>query len=223
MFNEKVFGYIELPDLMEEDELLVCIEKYKQGDRVARYQLINNYLKFVIYVAKMYMEKCNYLKVEYDDLVMAGMEGLIKAIDSFDFNFNVKLLTYINRCINNQMLMYLRKFKKFNLEVSIEECIVVKSSNDELKIELFLGDNNLDPALEYIKQLEKDRIKEIIESLSEKDKEYIKLRFGFYDDIIYTQEEISQIFGVSQSYVSRKIRKLTRKLKERFKEEDIYY
>lgn len=160
--------------------------------------------------------------VEYDkrDLVSIGNIGLIKAVNTFDTSKNIEFATYATKCINNEILMFLRKIKKESIVDSIHKPIVIDPSGNELKIEDIISDNtNLTE--EYVTNETYNIIKEIIYSLNEKERNIIIMYFGFFDTKRHNQKEIAQILNISQSYISRIIKRTLIKIKTKLIELDV--
>lgn len=213
----------ELPSVLDEVQLQEYFQKYKDGDLEARNILIKHNLKLVVFIAHKYLNTCDGVKIELDDLIMSGAIGLIKGIDTYKNDKNIKLNSYLSKCIHNQILMYLRKFRKFKSDISFEGNVSTNEDGDELTIEDKYYDEKSNFVDEdIIKRVELLRIRELVEELEGIDKEVIKMSFGFYNDRIYSQKEIAEVTGISQSYISRKVRKLTKSLKSRLIEEGIY-
>lgn len=222
MSNTNLFCEMELPSPLNDDELMEQLIKSKFGDVEARNKLINHNLRLVLFIAKRYIGVCDGLRVEFDDLVMAGMLGLVKGVDTYIINKQVKLCTYISKCINNEIFLYLRKCRKVITGISLDEpfCDDLGCSN------LSLGDtisDNKDYFEVFIKECENIKIREVMMELDDMDRRIIAMNFGFIDDRVYTQKEIGEEFGLSQSYVSRKVRNISKTLKKRLKQEKVIY
>ena len=157
------------------------------------------------------------VNVDQDDLVSIGTIGLIKAINTFDMDKNIKLSSYASRCIDNEILMYLRKNKKRNADVSLEESLSFDAEGNELHLEDILG---TDPDL-VTKELEDNDLKmtlfKEIEKLPSRDKEIMKLRYGLFGSKEITQKELAEKLNISQSYISRIEKKVIKKIKETIK------
>lgn len=197
------------PPLSKEDELNYLI-KAQAGDEEARNILVEHNLRLVVFLAKKY-ENTNY---DIEDLVSIGSIGLIKGINTYKIDKNIKLATYASRCISNEILMFLRKNKKRRAEVSLEEALNYDAEGNELHLEDILGtDINLVP-LEYEKRVDKELLAKEIECLPKRDKEIMTLRYGLNNTKEYTQKEVAEMLGISQSYISRIEKKVIRKLKQ---------
>lgn len=197
------------PPLSKEDELKYLI-RAKTGDEEARNILIEHNLRLVVFLAKKY-ENTTY---DIEDLVSIGSIGLIKGINTYKIDKNIKLATYASRCISNEILMFLRKNKRKKAEVSLEDALNYDAEGNELHLEDILGtDADLVPN-EYEKQVDKEILSKEIEDLQDRDKEIMTLRYGLNNTKEYTQKEVAEILGISQSYISRIKKKVIRKLKQ---------
>lgn len=197
------------PPLSKEDELKYLIRS-KTGDEEARNILIEHNLRLVVFLAKKY-ENTTY---DIEDLVSIGSIGLIKGINTYKIDKNIKLATYASRCISNEILMFLRKNKRKKAEVSLEDALNYDAEGNELHLEDILGtDADLVPN-EYEKQVDKEILSKEIEDLQDRDKEIMTLRYGLNNTKEYTQKEVAEILGISQSYISRIEKKVIRKLKQ---------
>ena len=197
------------PPLSKEDELKYLI-RAKTGDEEARNILIEHNLRLVVFLAKKY-ENTTY---DIEDLVSIGSIGLIKGINTYKIDKNIKLATYASRCISNEILMFLRKNKRKKAEVSLEDALNFDAEGNELHLEDILGtDADLVPN-EYEKQVDKEILSKEIEDLQDRDKEIMTLRYGLNNTKEYTQKEVAEILGISQSYISRIEKKVIRKLKQ---------
>ena len=192
----------------EECELL---ERVKSGSLEARNMLIEHNLRLVVYVAKRYETDTFNL----EDLVSIGTLGLIKAINTFKQDKNIKLATYASRCIENEILRYLRKKSRMRIEVSLDEPL----SQDDEGNELLLGDVLSNDVYEVndnlLKQERQERLLESLSILKDREKEILELRFGLNGKEEYTQKEVADMLGISQSYISRLEKKILKKLKNK--------
>ena len=197
------------PPLSKEDELKYLV-RAKAGDEEARNILIEHNLRLVVFLAKKY-ENTTY---DIEDLVSIGSIGLIKGINTYKIDKNIKLATYASRCISNEILMFLRKNKRKKAEVSLEDALNYDAEGNELHLEDILGtDADLVPN-EYEKQVDKEILSKEIEDLPNRDKEIMTLRYGLNNTKEYTQKEVAEMLGISQSYISRIEKKVIRKLKQ---------
>lgn len=190
----------------EEEEL---VRRSNLGDLQARNKLIEHNLRLVVFLAKKYDNTA----YDLEDLVSIGTLGLIKGVKTYKLDKNIKLATYASRCIDNEILMFLRKNKRKSSEISFEDSINFDNEGNELHLEDILGtDNNL---VEKQVEDENDKIllKEEIKKLKGRDKEIIEMRYGLSGKKELTQKEVADKLSISQSYISRIEKKLINKLK----------
>lgn len=196
------------PPLTKEEELKYLIEA-QQGSEKAKEKLIEHNLRLVVFIAKKY-ESTGY---DIEDLVSIGSIGLIKGINTYKIDKNIKLATYASRCIANEILMYVRKNKNRKGEISFEDALNFDAEGNELHLEDILGtDDNVVPN-EIINKFDKLKLKEEINNLDERDKEIMIMRYGLFNTKEYTQKEVADLLGISQSYISRIEKKVINKLK----------
>ena len=211
-YNEVFFvgATDKLPPPLSKEEELAYLIKAKAGDEDARNVLIEHNLRLVVFLAKKY-ENTTY---DIEDLVSIGSIGLIKGINTYKIDKNIKLATYASRCISNEILMFLRKNKRKRAEVSLEDALNYDAEGNELHLEDILGTEiDLVPN-EYEKQVDKEVLSKEIEGLPDRDKEIMTLRYGLNNTKEYTQKEVAEMLGISQSYISRIEKKVVRKLKQ---------
>ena len=190
----------------EEEENLVLLRE--KGDVNARNKLIEHNLRLVVFLAKKY-DGSGY---DLEDLVSIGTIGLIKGVNTYKLDKNIKLATYASRCIDNEILMFLRKNKRRKIEVSFEDSINFDSEGNELHLEDVLGTENDLVEKEYQGKVDKKILLEEIKKLSDRDKEIIILRYGLMNSEEYTQKEVADKLGISQSYISRIEKKVIKRL-----------
>lgn len=196
------------PPLSKEDELKYLI-KFQSGDEYAKDILIEHNLRLVVFIAKKY-ESTGY---DIEDLVSIGSIGLIKGINTYKIDKNIKLATYASRCIANEILMYVRKNKNRKGEVSFEDALNYDAEGNELHLEDILGtDDNIVPD-EIINMFDKVKLKDEILKLNQRDKQIMIMRYGLFNTKEYTQKEVAELLGISQSYISRIEKKVISKLK----------
>jgi len=199
-----LFGYISssnlFPEPLSAEEEKVCLEKYKNGDEEARNILIERNLRLVAHIAKKYSSS----NIPNDDLISIGTIGLIKGISSFKEEKGVRLATYTARCIDNEILMYLRSVKKLGAEIYLEEPIGKdKDDNTISLIDVLENDEkNLDDEIDLRMKIKKLYLK-MKEVLKDREKTILELRFGLDGNKPKTQNQIAQMMGISRSYVSR--------------------
>ena len=198
-----------LPEPLSKEEEDYYVLLKEKGDIDAKDKLIEHNLRLVVFLAKKYENT----GVDLEDLVSIGSIGLIKAINTFSSDKNIKLATYASRCIDNEILMYLRKNKKVKSEVSIDQALSLDSDGNESHLEDIIGTDKD----EITKSIEKEDDKELmineILSLKPRDREIMILRYGLLGSDEYTQKEVAEKLGISQSYISRIEKKVIRKLK----------
>lgn len=199
------------PPLSSEEESLL-LEKMYEEEESARKTLIEHNLRLVVYIAK----KFDNTGIGVEDLISIGTIGLIKAINTFKSDKNIKLATYASRCIENEILMYLRRNSKTRLEVSIDEPLNVDWDGNELLLSDILGTDEDIISRDLENEAEKKLLFGAIEKLSEREKTIISLRFGIGrgDEQEMTQKEVANFLGISQSYISRLEKKIMKQLKK---------
>lgn len=183
-----------------------------EGEKDAKSRLIEHNLRLVVYIAK----KFDNTSVGVEDLISIGTIGLIKAINTFNPEKNIKLATYASRCIENEILMYLRRTNKTKLEVSIDEPLNVDWDGNELLLSDILGTDE-DVIYKGIEdEIEKDLLNNAIEHLNPRERRIVELRFGLRrpDGAEMTQKEVADLMGISQSYISRLEKKIMKRLKK---------
>ena len=198
-----------LPPPLEEKEELEYLVKAQKGDIDARNKLIEHNLRLVVFIAKKYETTLDTL----EDLVRIGTIGLIKGINTYKIDKNIRLATYASRCISNEILMYLRKNKKRVGDISFEEALSFDGEGNELHLEDIIGTNEDVTYKEYEKMTDIDILKNRIDELNSRDKQIMVMRYGLYNTKEYTQKEVASILGISQSYISRIEKKVIKKLK----------
>lgn len=194
----------------EENEQIMLLGTQKADQ--ARSTLIEHNLRLVVYIAK----KFDNTGVGVEDLISIGTIGLIKAINTYNKDKNIKLATYASRCIENEILMYLRKSNKLRYEVSIDEPLNVDWDGNELLLSDILGTEEDVIIKELENEVEQKMLKKAIAKLSEREKLIINLRFGLNNEAeeVMTQKEVADYLGISQSYISRLEKKIMKRLKK---------
>ncbi len=195
------------PPLSKEEELTLVI-KARGGDDDARNKLIEHNLRLVVFLAKKY-ESTGY---DLEDLVSIGSIGLIKGIETYKPDKKIKLATYASRCIANEILMYLRKNKKRKAEVSFEDALNYDAEGNELHLEDILGTEGDLVFDEFSDRVNKELLKRELASLNDREKLIMTLRYGLNNTDDYTQKEVAEKLGISQSYISRIEKKVIKKL-----------
>ena len=198
-----------LPEPLTKEEEDYYVSLKEKGDIDAKDKLIEHNLRLVVFLAKRYENT----GVDLEDLVSIGSIGLIKGINTFSSNKNIKLATYASRCIDNEILMYLRKNKKIKSEVSIDQALSLDGDGNELHLEDIIGTEK-DEITKSIEQADDKElmIREIL-SLKPRDREIMILRYGLLGSDEFTQKEVADKLGISQSYISRIEKKVIRRLK----------
>ncbi|MEF2690776.1 MAG: RNA polymerase sporulation sigma factor SigK [Bacilli bacterium] len=191
---------------MEEEEAL---ELARFGDEIAKNKLIEHNLRLVVFLAKKYENT----GIDLEDLVSIGTIGLIKGINTYKMGKNIKLATYASRCIDNEILMFLRKNKKRKTEISFEDSLSYDAEGNELHLEDVLGTEDDVVTKELENKIEKKLLIEEIEKLNERDKKIMILRYGLFGNEEITQKDVADMLGISQSYISRIEKKVIKRLK----------
>ncbi len=198
-----------LPPPLEKEEEERLVELSQKGDINARNKLIEHNLRLVVYLAKKYENT----KVDLEDLVSIGSIGLIKGINTFSLDKNIKLATYASRCIDNEILMYLRKNKKTKADISFEASLSFDGEGNELHLEDILGTEGDIVTKPLEEALDKEILREELKKLSKRDKEIMELRYGLNGKEEMTQKDVADKLNISQSYISRIEKKVLKKLK----------
>lgn len=198
-----------LPEPLSKEDEIKYVELSMNNDQKARNKLIEHNLRLVVFLAKKY-ENTN---TDLEDLVSIGTIGLIKAVNTYRLDKNIKLATYASRCIDNEILMYLRKIKRKKTEVSFEDSLSYDADGNELHLEDVLGTDSDIVTKGLDEEIDKNMMLEEIEKLNVRDKEIIELRYGLNGKSELTQKDVASLLGISQSYISRIEKKVIRKLK----------
>lgn len=196
------------PPLSKEEELQYLILA-KKGDEAAKNKLIEHNLRLVVFLAKKY-ENTGY---DIEDLVSIGSIGLIKGINTYKIDKNIKLATYASRCIANEILMFLRKNKKRKTEISFEDALNYDAEGNELHLEDILGTDPDIITKELEGKMDRNDLSSEINKLDPREKQIMMLRYGLNNTEEYTQKEVAEILGISQSYISRIEKKVIKRLK----------
>ena len=193
----------------EEGEMLRLLSVEEEKER-AKAELIQRNLRLVVYIAR----KFDNTGVDNDDLVSIGTIGLIKAINSFNPDKNIKLATYASRCIENEILMYLRRTARLKSEVSFDEPLNTDFEGNELLLSDVLGTSADSVYGDIEANAEKEQLKEALKKLSERERKIMFLRFGLGGGEEMTQKDVADLLGISQSYISRLEKKIIMRLKK---------
>ena len=191
----------------EEDEKIALL---LSGREEIRSQLIEHNLRLVVYIAR----KFDNTGIDLDDLISVGTIGLIKAVNTFNADKKIKLATYASRCIENEILMHLRKVVRFKGEVSLDEPLNVDFEGNELLLSDVLGTDNDCVFTSIESSIDEELLKNALDKLPEREKRIMALRFGLYGMEEKTQKEVADMLGISQSYISRLEKKIVQKLKK---------
>lgn len=197
-----------LPEPLSKEEEIKYVEMSQNGDQEARNKLIEHNLRLVVFLAKKY-ENTN---IDLEDLVSIGTIGLIKGVNTYKLDKNIKLATYASRCIDNEILMYLRKTKKKRTEISFEDSLSFDADGNELHLEDVLGTEPDIVTKGIEEEHDKKVLREEITKLNDRDREIIELRYGLNGKKELTQKEVAALLNISQSYISRIEKKVIKKL-----------
>ena len=206
-------GNETLPCAYTTEEELEKIKELLSGKVGVKDELIKHNLRLVVYIAR----KFDNTGVDLDDLISVGTIGLIKAVNTFNSDKNIKLATYASRCIENEILMHLRKVSKIKGEISLDEPLNVDYEGNKLLLSDILG---TDPEIVYKNSEEGEErkiLKSALEKLTLREKQIMNMRFGLDGEEEFTQKEVADILGISQSYISRLEKKIVERLKKEFK------
>ena len=214
VFSEEVTVFYvgsadKLPEPLSKEDEIYYVEKSMKGIASARDKLIEHNLRLVVFLAKKYENT----GVDLEDLVSIGTIGLIKGINTYKLDKNIKLATYASRCIDNEILMFLRKNKRRKGEISFEDSLSYDQEGNELHLEDILGTEPDIVTKELESAVEKKLLYEEIKKLSPRDKQIMILRYGLFNHEEMTQKDVASLLKISQSYISRIEKKVIRKLK----------
>lgn len=198
-----------LPPPLSKEEEQKLTEDNANGDRGARDKLVEHNLRLVVYIAKKFENS----GVNIEDLISIGTIGLIKAVNTFKPDKNIKLATYASRCIENEILMYLRKVNQQRLDISLDEPLNVDWDGNELLLSDVLGSDGLEVNDNIEREDERRVLYNCMQSLSPRDRLIMNMRFGMEGKKEHTQKEVADILGISQSYISRLEKRIILKLK----------
>lgn len=199
-----------LPPPLSREEEAKIMEQLRAGDEDVKQTLIERNLRLVVYIAR----KFENTGVCVEDLISIGTIGLIKAVNTFDAEKRIKLATYASRCIENEILMYLRRSCKLKLEVSLDEPLNVDWDGNELLLSDILGTDGDTVNRELEQEVERSALRRLVSGLGEREQRIMRLRFGLDGGEERTQKEVADIIGISQSYISRLEKKIIRQLRE---------
>ena len=207
-----------LPPPLKKDIEEDLVRKSNMGDLNARNKLIEHNLRLVVYVAKRYDNSAN---CPLEDLISIGTIGLVKAINTFKADKNIKLATYASRCIENEILMYLRKNNKIRYEISLDEPLNIDYDGNELLLGDIVGTDDDLVEQEMLKSDQKKIFYEALKELNEREKEILILRYGLSNNDELTQKDVADLLGISQSYISRLEKKIIKKLRSQLNYDEV--
>ena len=213
ILNDEIYyinGADSLPPPLTQEDEAAAIKRLSDGDESARSELIEHNLRLVVYIAR----KFENTGINIEDLISIGTIGLIKAVNTFRADRNIKLATYASRCIENEILMYLRKNSHSHSEVSIEEPLNIDWEGNELLLGDVLGTETDSVSGSLENEMEITVLKPAVSRLSPREREIMELRFGLRGGEEYTQKQVADVLGISQSYISRLEKKILKRLKK---------
>ncbi len=215
LFRKQKCFYINgpeaLPPPLSKEREQEITQEIRNGDFSNRDLLITHNLRLVVYIAKKFESKTT----STEDLVSIGTIGLMKAVKTFNPDKNIKLATYASRCIENEILMHLRKANNMKSEISFDEPLSIDWDGNELTLRDVLGTEPDDVYDELEYDDEKRLLVSVVETLSPKEQELMVKRFGLYGEEPRTQKQLADLMGISQSYISRLEKRILEKLKQR--------
>ena len=198
-----------LPPPLTREEESSLVRRVHAGDSEARSTMIERNLRLVVYIAR----KFENTGISIEDLISIGTIGLIKAVNSFNPDKNIKLATYASRCIENEILMVLRKTSRLKLEVSFDEPLNTDWDGNELLLSDILGTDSDLVSRDLDSAMEKEMLYNAIKTLNPREKNIVRLRYGLGQEKEHTQKEVADMMGISQSYISRLEKRIIEKLK----------
>lgn len=215
-FSENLLRYINggevLPSPFSAEEEASLVKKLESGNEAVKDELVEHNLRLVVYIARRFQNT----GVDLDDLISVGTIGLIKAVGSFSSEKNVKLATFASRCIENEILMHLRRTVKLKNEVSFDEPLNIDGDGNELVLADVMGTDS-DAVYKKIENgVESELLKEALSKLNVREKEIMEMRYGLNGGEEKTQREVADMLGISQSYISRLEKKIIVRLKKEF-------
>ncbi len=210
--TESVDYIVALPVPLSSEEEAKAIRELDEGQQQARNRLVEHNLRLVVYIAKRF----NNTGIDIEELISVGTVGLIKAVKSYNSEKKIKLATYASRCIENEILMYLRKMVRIRGEISLDEPLNVDWEGNKLLLSDILGSDADSVYKEMEADVEKGILKELYNKLDERDKMIVGMRYGLYGKEEKTQKEIADMMNISQSYISRLEKKILEKLRKDF-------
>ncbi|MCL6515388.1 RNA polymerase sporulation sigma factor SigE [Alicyclobacillus sp.] len=207
-----VGGSEALPPPLSKEEEEELLRKLPSGDPAVRSMLIERNLRLVVYIAR----KFENASLHIEDLVSIGTIGLIKAVNTFDPNKKIKLATYASRCIENEILMFLRRNNKLRSEVSFDEPLNVDWDGNELLLSDVLGTDSDTIYKNLEEEVDRALLYDALDKLSERERKIMELRFGLGHGEEMTQKDVADLLGISQSYISRLEKRIIKRLRREF-------
>lgn len=212
--KKKYVNYIRgnetLPEPLSKEEEFRILTNFQAGDELARQTLIEHNLRLVVYIAKKFESS----GVNLEDLISIGTLGLIKGVQTFKMDKNIKLATYASRCIENEILMHLRKTNRIRHEVSLDEPLNVDWDGNELLLSDILGTEENEVYKDIEEDVERQLVFDAINRLKRREREIMYMRFGLCGEDPLTQKEVAQKLDISQSYISRLEKKIIDKIRK---------
>ena len=213
-YNDIFIEGYKIPKKLPKEEMYYLLDKVSQGDTDARQKLIEHNIRLVIYEVN---GRFNTLEYDKSELVSIGILGLVKAVDTYDASKKIEFSTYAARCIDNEILMFIRKLKKEKTIDSLDRPIGGEGSDKKIKLEDTIS-SDVDIETSYEDEEDYAEVRRIVYSLPEREREIIMLSFGFYDGRVYKQREIADKLNISRSYASRLIAKIVKDIKKQLEE-----
>lgn len=210
-------GAETLPPPLSKEEEAKTLAMLENDFEKARETLIVHNLRLVVYIAK----KFESTGIGIEDLISIGTIGLIKAVNTFSVEKNIKLATYASRCIENEILMYLRKNNKIRYEISLDEPLNIDYDGNELLLGDIVGTDDDLVEQEMLKSDQKKIFYEALKELNEREKEILILRYGLSNNDELTQKDVADLLGISQSYISRLEKKIIKKLRSQLNYDEV--
>lgn len=212
--SDRVVHYLcgteALPTPLTPEQEADALKRFAEGDKEAKDTLVEHNLRLVVFLSKKYETA----GIDMEDIVSVGTIGLIKAINSFKPEKQIKLATYASRCIENEILMYMRKLSRRRQEVSLDEPLNVDGEGNELLLADILG-TDCDAVYTHMEgEVERQLLVDGLQRLSGREQQIIRMRFGLFGEEERTQKEVADVLGISQSYISRLEKKIIRRLRK---------
>lgn len=199
-----------LPPPLDEKEELELVLRVRNGDLEARNTLIVHNLRLVVFIAKKFQST----KINIEDLISIGSMGLIKGVQTFNPEKNIKLATYASRCIENEILMFLRKNQRAKQEYSLDEVLSIDSEGNEMVLADVLWSEETESLEKLTDEEDIENLYKAISKLNKREKEIIIMRFGLFGHEEMTQKEVADALGISQSYISRLEKRIFEKMRQ---------